>query len=181
MRPVGGRSLVYGGLHSIIYQKKKCLLDGLRSMGGFQVASVVFHCQWVAYAFSFIFLSVGGLRSFFSSILFASGWLTLILLVFYIFLPVGGLRVASGFLTQILSVIFLPLGGLLVARSWFRSVLFVCFFLLQFGLCFPVLVLSDWAALGLKRAAPKGCVCCGGSNLDLEESSYFTSPEYFGT
>ena len=83
--------------------------------------------QWVAYAFSFIFLSVGGSRSFFSFILFTSGWLTLILFVCYIFLPVGSLRVASELLTQILLVIFLPVGGVLVASSWLRSVLFLFF------------------------------------------------------
>jgi len=48
-------------------------------------------------------------------------------------------------------------GGFLVASGWLRLVLVSgCF---CFPYCFPVLVLSDWTALGLKRATPKGSVC----------------------
>ena len=87
----------------------------------------------------------------------ASGWLSQILLVLSI-LPVGGLCVASGWLSQILLVLsFLPVGGFLVASGWLRLVLVSgCF---CFPYCLPVLVLSDWTVLGLKRATPKGCVC----------------------
>ena len=76
----------------------------------------------------------------------ASGWLTQTSLVTFC--------IASGWLSQFLLVLsILPVGRLHVASGWLRLVLVCgCF-------CFPVLVLSDWAALGLKRATPKGCVC----------------------
>ena len=56
---MGGRRLVYGWLSLYHLSKKEtnCLFDGLRSVGGLQVANVVFlYSQWVACA-----LPVGGL------------------------------------------------------------------------------------------------------------------------
>ena len=48
--------------------------------------------------------------------------------------------------------IFLQVGGLPVASGWLRSLLVCVPFFLLFGVCFPILILSNYAALGLKRA-----------------------------
>ena len=78
----------------------------------------------MAYAVSLVlfYLPVGGLSSFFSFILFASGWLTLILLGFFIFF------FCQWVAYTVWSVMFLPVGGLLVASTWLPLVLFVFFF-----------------------------------------------------
>ena len=83
----------------------------------------------------------------------------------------GGTCVASGWLTQISSVLFAS--GLHARSQWVAHAILsasfsVSFFMLVGGLHVvtgwlllfivyfsPVLVFSDWAALGLKRATPR--------------------------
>ena len=80
-----------------------------------------------------------------------SGWLTQFSLVLF-YLPVGGFR-------DFVSCIFLPVGGLLVASSWLRSVLVCVLFSLvwlMFSRLNPLGLSSAWLEASHTQVL---CVC----------------------
>ena len=96
---------------------------------------------------------MGGLHRFYWRYLFfaiASGWLTSILLAFFV--------IASGWLAQFHLVSFSFISFTYSASGWSGCSQWVVYAVSFVVLIFPVLDRSVWAALGLKRAAPKVCV-----------------------
>ena len=118
----------------------------------------------------YLLLPVGGLHRFSWHYMFfaiASGWLTSILLAFSV--------IASGWLAQFHLVSFSFISFTYSASGWPGCSQLVVYAVSFVVLTFPVLDRSVWAALGLKRAAPKVCVfsCWNKLRFRGERNSYF--------
>ena len=175
--------------------------DGLRSVGGLQVASGwlmktplglfvlasgwLARSQWVADVDSIGFICYSQWVAYVDSIGFicySRGWLTQILLVLFVLCysqwvayvdfvgficysqwvvctdPLTLCVLASGWLEQFHLVSFIFISFTCSASGWPGCSQWVVYAVSFVILIFPVLDRSVWAALGLKRAAPKVCV-----------------------